>query len=239
MNNTEDTKNGIVMDNESKSPNGTQGLTKTERHLRQRANKVNYNILDHGDSATPSDEEDYIEPKDEGKKKKGKKSGRTASSNNIPFITKKSQKLSSIDEFAIKIEEDTIEDKSDEIDKLVTDLKTKPKVRRAVVESQNEPIDQVIDLSELATGIVTNSKLLLALIEICVNAKNYGITLQNKSRIFWDEVYSKKEFENILKNFKAETLRKYWRIISDIGDLKGVINTIKKFEDVINQENAK
>jgi hypothetical protein len=240
MNNIEDTKNPSDV-KETKTDD--QGLTKRDRPLRKRSNKVNYNILDHGDSSD-HDEDDYIEPKDGGKKvgKRGRKKAGNAS--DIPFITKKLGKESkgAIGEFAIQIEDDTVGDPaSDEIDKLMTGLKNgRSKGRNVQVEGNgHDEIGQVVDLGELKKDVVSNSKLLLALIEICINAKNYGINLQNKSRIFWDEVYSNKDFESILKNFKAETLRKYWRIISDIGDLKSVIETIKSFEDVINQENAK
>jgi hypothetical protein len=248
MNNTDQIKNSNTQENEPKTNEAIRGLANKDRHLRKRANKVNYNILDHGDSSYLSEEEQFSDGY-EGQKKKGKKRGQAGkfgvSKDKIPFISKTAQEKknsNAISEFAIRIEEDgDVEKPADEIDNLVSDLATRPKARRpkVLIEAQNEPIDQVIDLSELKTGKVSNSQLLLALIEICMNAKKYGINLLNKSRVFWDEVYNQKDFENIFKNFKAETLRKYWRIISEIGDLQGVINTIKSFEDVINQENAK
>jgi hypothetical protein len=238
MNNIEDTENAQIEGNDDKKLNDAQGLAKNDRHLRNRSNKVNYNILDHGDSDYQPEEDDYIEPKDGEKKsgKRGRKKIGTASE--IPFIKKKSEaEKNAIGEFAIHIEEDNAVNGSDEIDKLVTGLNYGKSKRQN--DSNYESIGQIIDISNLKTGKVSNSKLLLALIEICINAKNYGILQQNKSRVFWDEVYNNKDFENILKNFKAETLRKYWRTISDIGDLKSVISTIKEFENVINQDNAK
>jgi hypothetical protein len=239
MNNTEDAKKSKHQDGEAGGLKNGQGLTKTERNLRRRSSKVNYNLLDHGDSSDRSVDAGSVESHpDEIPKGKIKKKPSTKDRSQIPFIKKKS--TNTIDEFAIHLGEDAPYDpKSDELDNPDIKQHPKPKKPKIIHESLDEPIEQVIDLNSLKTGPVSNSKLLLALIEVCMNAKNYGIKLQNKSRIFWDEVYSTKDFENIFKNFKAETLRKYWRILSDIGDIHQVITTIKAFEDIINQENAK
>jgi hypothetical protein len=109
----------------------------------------------------------------------------------------------------------------------------------SLLDDEEEDLNNIVNLSELKGTEVKNSKLLLALIEICINSKKYGINLANKSRIFWDEVYHIADFEEIFKSFKGETLRKYWRIISDIGKMSKVIKTIRKYEKLIDDPNAK
>jgi hypothetical protein len=44
----------------------------------------------------------------------------------------------------------------------------------------------------------------------------------------------KDEFKKLLKIFKSETLRKYWRILREINDMNLLIKTIKENKEVIN-----
>jgi hypothetical protein len=122
--------------------------------------------------------------------------------------------------------------KEEEPENLVDDIET-------IQDDEEEDLSNVINISELKGTEIKNSKLILALIEVCINSKKYEIKLANKSRIFWDEVYQKPDFEDIFKAFKGETLRKYWRTISDIGKMSKVIKTVRKYHQLIDDPNAK
>lgn len=109
-----------------------------------------------------------------------------------------------------------------------------------IASKRSEDIGHVVDIQEMKTkDKLTNSETLLCLIEICLNGFEYGIKYSNKSRMFWDEVYKLEEFENIVKNFKPETFRKYWRILADTGKIEEVVKVIMENVDVINQDNLK
>ncbi len=81
-----------------------------------------------------------------------------------------------------------------------------------------------------------NSDVILSLIEICSNSAKYGLTNSNKSRLFWDELFKKPEVSVVFKNFKSETLRKYWRLINDLDKNEKVIETTNKYKDEINKK---
>lgn len=77
---------------------------------------------------------------------------------------------------------------------------------------------QIIDLSTLEDRIdITNSEYILAIMEVCVNQKQYNIKSLNLTRTFWDEVFNNAKLLNVFQMFKHETLRKYWRILRKIG----------------------
>jgi hypothetical protein len=100
--------------------------------------------------------------------------------------------------------------------------------------------DTGIDLDELKKkDKPENSDVILCLIEICTNSTKYGLTNSNKSRLFWDELFKKTEVSAVFKNFKSETLRKYWRLINELDKNEKVIETTIKYHDEINKENVK
>jgi hypothetical protein len=84
-----------------------------------------------------------------------------------------------------------------------------------------------------------NSDVILFLIEICTNSTKYGLCSSNKSRLFWDELFKKPEVITIFKNFKSETLRKYWRLINELDKNEKFIETTIRYRDEINKENVK
>ena len=112
-------------------------------------------------------------------------------------------------------------------------------------ENENETpnpiiIDTGIDLEELKKKEKPeNTDVILCLIEICTNSTKYGLTNSNKSRLFWDELFKKTEVCSVFKNFKSETLRKYWRLINELDKNDKVIETTIKYKDEINKENVK
>mmetsp|Transcript_7626 Transcript_7626/g.7851 ORF Transcript_7626/g.7851 Transcript_7626/m.7851 type:complete len:373 (-) Transcript_7626:26-1144(-) len=109
-------------------------------------------------------------------------------------------------------------------------------VPEKAVDTQSNPEAVVagaplhIDLEEVATNNkpLENSQVLLAIYEVANNSNFYGLNQSNKSRAFWDKLSNVSCFEKILAVFKSETLRKYWRLLSEINNQKKVIDTIKK-----------
>ncbi len=129
--------------------------------------------------------------------------------------------------------------------------KKKRKPREAKVDSKKENKEKdeakvkeikaaIINIDELSKeGHIENSDVILAIIEVAVNSELYNINQSNKSRHFWDTLNEKPQFENLLKIFKTETLRKYWRIISEISSTDKLVATISKYKDDINKTSMK
>ena len=118
--------------------------------------------------------------------------------------------------------------------------KNKSKKEKKEKVTTDEEFEQVIDLEEVKKKEkVENSDIILSLIEVCQNASKYGLTSSNKSRLFWDELFKKEEISRVFNNFKSETLRKYWRLISELDKNQKVIEKTRQFADLINKENVK
>ena len=100
---------------------------------------------------------------------------------------------------------------------------------------------KIIDLEKLSNNekSLENSEVLLAIYEITGNSEFYGISKSNKSRSFWDSLVNVKSFEKILLAFKSETLRKYWRTLSEITNQKKVLDAIQKNASHINATSLK
>lgn len=142
----------------------------------------------------------------------------------------------------IKMEDNLNQKEEEEL--IVTKIPRKKKAKMNEAENYfniEEGIDTVISLSELIDkkSGYTNSDMILMILEICLNAKKYGITSSNNTRKFWDEVYEKEEWENFLLTFKPETLRKYWRILRDTNDYKKIIDTVQSYANDLNYPGVK
>jgi hypothetical protein len=84
-----------------------------------------------------------------------------------------------------------------------------------------------------------NSDFILLIIEVCQNALKYGLKKSDKSKLFWDEVFNKENFSVLFKQFKPETLRKYWKIIRDSDKVSTFIGLVNRFHEKINRQNIK
>ena len=80
---------------------------------------------------------------------------------------------------------------------------------------------------------------MLLIIEVSQNALKYGLRYSDKSKFFWDEAFQKEEFSVLFKQFKPETIRKYWKIIRDTNQVKSFVNIVKKYHEKINRGNIK
>ena len=102
--------------------------------------------------------------------------------------------------------------------------------------AQNSSIkDGIIDLMKLSTQHeIKNSDIILAIIEICTFNKKYNYDCSNNTKAFWDRVVEEGILKKIFKNFKGETLRKYWKIIRNAGNNEKFVEAVKKNEKFIN-----
>lgn len=97
-------------------------------------------------------------------------------------------------------------------------------------------VEEVIDLSTIERKKnISNSEYLLSILEICLHGNKYGLTHEHSTKEFWKEVEANERLNNILKKFKTETLRKYWRTIRDINDVDTVIKVIKENANCIDK----
>lgn len=72
---------------------------------------------------------------------------------------------------------------------------------------------------------INNCDVLLSMIEIASNKSLYKNTLSNTTKAFWEKTVQNGIPIIIFRNYKPETLRKYWIIIKSIS--------VKKFVNVV------
>ena len=96
----------------------------------------------------------------------------------------------------------------------------------------------IINIKDLKVPL-NNTQIILMLLEICLNSSNYGIDLDNSSRLFWEKIAEKKDEFPVLEQFKPETLRKYWRRLRTTKKYKQIISDVKEYENKLNDENMK
>ena len=95
--------------------------------------------------------------------------------------------------------------------------------------------EAIIDLSKLSNQTeIKNSEIILAILEICTYNKKYNYDCSNNTKAFWDRVVEEEILKKIFKNFKSETLRKYWKNIRMAGNNIKFIDTVKHNENFIN-----
>ena len=96
-------------------------------------------------------------------------------------------------------------------------------------------MDMIINLPNLANQPdISNSDIILAIFEICTYNKRYNYECSNNTKAFWDRVVQEGILKNIFKNFKSETLKKYWKIMRQSGDNEKFIEIVRQNEKLIN-----
>ena len=99
----------------------------------------------------------------------------------------------------------------------------------------NQTIGTIIDLPKLASqSEIQNSDIILAIFEICTFNKKYNYECSNNTKAFWERVVDEEVLKKIFKQFKSETLRKYWKIIRLTGNNDKFIEIVKHNEKFIN-----
>ena len=76
------------------------------------------------------------------------------------------------------------------------------------------------------------------MIEVATNPPNFICGNSANSIVFWDKIKNNKAFELIFENYKSETLKKYWNLISNIDQQKLQL-TIYQNIDEINSKSFK
>ena len=100
--------------------------------------------------------------------------------------------------------------------------------------------DIIIDLNELSNcSKIYNSDIILSILEICTFNKRYNYECSNNTKSFWERVVNEEVLHKIFKNFKPETLRKYWKLIREAGDINKIIEIIRTNIKIINSPNFK
>lgn len=99
----------------------------------------------------------------------------------------------------------------------------------------NKRMKSFINLENLALHpIITYSDMILALLEIGQNSNNYLLAYSSKSRCFWTDILQYKIMKKIFVDFKAETLRKYYKILSKY-DPENTTDLIKKNKNYLDK----
>ena len=99
----------------------------------------------------------------------------------------------------------------------------------------NSTVGTIIDLPKLASqSEIQNSDIILAIFEICTFNKKYNYECSNNTKAFWERVVEEEVLKKIFKQFKSETLRKYWKIIRLTGNNDKFIEIVKHNEKFIN-----
>ena len=113
-------------------------------------------------------------------------------------------------------------------------------------EFNNNNIGCILNIPEFITTLnnkenklISNTDMILFILELCLNSSQFNLKGDNSSRKFWEEVGKLKELSPITKIFKPETLRKYWRLLRNIKKPKKIINILNEHKNLINNENIK
>lgn len=114
------------------------------------------------------------------------------------------------------------------------------KIKKEEINIENMTFDIIIEPeSLLKKENLENSDFILLIIEVAQNGLKYGIKKSNKSRLFWVDVFKNENFSILFKQFKPETLRKYWKIIRDSEKVKSFVQLVNRFYEKINRNNIK
>ena len=106
--------------------------------------------------------------------------------------------------------------------------------------ASNRSVNLIMDLPKLSTKLhITASDIILSILEIFTFNKRYNYECSNNTKAFWDRVVKEGILKKIFKNFKSETLRKYWKIIRQTGDNDKYIEVVKQNENFINNNGFK
>ena len=113
-------------------------------------------------------------------------------------------------------------------------------------ELNNNNIGCILNIPEFISTLnneekklISNTDMILFILELCLNSSQFNLKGDNSSRKFWEEVGKLKELSPITKIFKPETLRKYWRLLRNIKKPKKIINILNEYKNLINNENIK
>lgn len=109
-----------------------------------------------------------------------------------------------------------------------------------LIKQDNEVFETGIDPYVINNNNeITNSDIILCILEICLNPHKFKLKYSPKSKVFWDSVLKKPNIQNIFKNFKPETLKKYWLILVQAKNFNQVIDLVNTHKELINNKKIK
>jgi hypothetical protein len=118
--------------------------------------------------------------------------------------------------------------------------KSKSIQEKQEIQSPPEEYFEYANLSELIKkSIISISETILMIMEVSINSRKYGLSTSNTTRKFWCNVFEKEEFKILFKNFKPETIRKYWRLIRQIPDHQKFFRIIQSNTEHLNSDQYK
>jgi len=124
--------------------------------------------------------------------------------------------------------------------------KRKRKNENEIINISEYDVGSILNIPEYLSKITSsssfnlnNSDIILFILELCLNSSQFELMEDNSSRKFWEDVGKIKQLSPIIKIFKTETLRKYWRLLRNINNPKKIIDAVNEFKNLINNENIK
>lgn len=127
-------------------------------------------------------------------------------------------------------------------EKKLNEMSQRKRGRSSKKEKEQENLGDIINIIDCIQKNrykIVNTDMIKIILEITLNSQKIGITKDNSSRSFWDEVSKLPQFEDIFRLFKGETLRKYWRELRQTKKYKKIIHSLNQYSNLLNAENIK
>ena len=110
-------------------------------------------------------------------------------------------------------------------------------INQIKIKENKSNIDVIIELEALSLkSNIKNSEIILSIIEICSFKKKYNYTCSNNTKSAWERVIKNNILKKNFKNYKSETLRKYWAIIRQTKNNNKFIEIVRQNENFINNQ---
>lgn len=81
---------------------------------------------------------------------------------------------------------------------------------------------------------IQRTDIILTIIELAIYQKNYNLEGSNKTISFWENARYIEDIKDIIKIYKADTLRKFWYIIRQCKDIQKFIEVVQNHTYIIN-----
>lgn len=130
------------------------------------------------------------------------------------------------------------------------DQSNSPKTLKAVhkggkKEGNTSETEKTITVDSLKTEMnainekanITNTDIVFAILEVTKNPAKYNIDFSTKSSKFWEIVCT--QYSNVFKEFKPETLRKYWRTLGTAKDVNSLATILSDYKNCFETNTVK
>lgn len=167
--------------------------------------------------------------------------GKDAHGNSIKFVDSKNSHNKIKDENQNSFSEECDINQIDDTQSLAS---TNLNESEVLILLKREPIpEEFINVKELSLKSLykklSNSELILCLLEVIHHSEKHMKYQSPKSPNFWYEACTKEELRYIFKNFKPDTLRQYWKKLSQIDDLYQIPRVLLDHKDLLESNKIK